>query len=65
MLNSNLPAAHYMTQAIKQIKCPNCAKITQWNSTNSFRPFCSERCQLMDLADWLCEKNTIPGEAAD
>jgi len=27
-----------------------------------FRPFCSERCRLIDLGAWLAEKHTIPGD---
>lgn len=27
------------------------------------RPFCSERCRLIDLGGWLSERNAIPGEA--
>jgi uncharacterized protein len=34
-----------------------------WESA-PFRPFCSERCRLIDLGAWLSEKRAIPGEAS-
>ncbi|MGB5641016.1 MAG: DNA gyrase inhibitor YacG, partial [Sedimenticolaceae bacterium] len=27
-----------------------------------WRPFCSERCKLIDLGEWLAEEKRIPGE---
>ncbi|PCI22854.1 MAG: DNA gyrase inhibitor YacG [SAR324 cluster bacterium] len=35
----------------RKIKCPTCKKETTWND-NPFRPFCSERCKLIDLGQW-------------
>lgn len=48
----------------KDIVCPNCGKKNTWNKDNSFRPFCSERCKLIDLGDWASEQRRIPGESA-
>jgi len=48
----------------KQIKCPICKKETTWDG-NSFRPFCSERCRLIDLGKWASEDYRIPGEKKD
>jgi len=31
---------------------------------NPWRPFCSERCRLLDLGAWLFERHAIPGEQA-
>ncbi len=43
----------------KIIKCPHCE--TQFNYYESeFRPFCSERCKMIDLGHWLSEDYTIP-----
>jgi endogenous inhibitor of DNA gyrase (YacG/DUF329 family) len=28
-----------------------------------FRPFCSERCRLIDLGAWFSEQRAIPGDA--
>jgi uncharacterized protein len=49
--------------ASKRIKCPTCGREVEWASA-PFRPFCSERCRLIDLGAWLSEKHSIPGEAS-
>jgi endogenous inhibitor of DNA gyrase (YacG/DUF329 family) len=33
--------------------------------TQKLRPFCSERCRLIDLGDWITGKHIIPGESAE
>jgi endogenous inhibitor of DNA gyrase (YacG/DUF329 family) len=33
--------------------CPNCKKSADMTRANRFRPFCSERCQLIDLGTWV------------
>ncbi len=45
-------------------KCPMCGKVEQWEG-NVFRPFCSKRCQLLDLEGWLTERYRIPDEEED
>jgi len=40
--------------------CPFCKKETTWEE-NPYRPFCSERCKLMDLGKWASEGYRIPG----
>lgn len=45
----------------RRIKCPNCGKITEWSEDNPWRPFCSERCKLIDLGEWASEGHRIPG----
>ncbi len=34
------------------LKCPRCGKETE-SAGNPYRPFCSERCKLIDLGDWI------------
>jgi len=46
------------------IICPICKKETSWQN-NLFRPFCSERCQLIDLGKWASDEYHIPGEKKD
>ncbi|MGI9533752.1 MAG: DNA gyrase inhibitor YacG [Thermodesulfobacteriota bacterium] len=41
-----------------QYKCPRCGKLSVWEG-NKYRPFCSERCKLIDLGEWADEKNKI------
>ena len=44
------------------IKCPQCGEPSPWNTENTWRPFCSERCKLIDFGDWANETNKIAGE---
>ncbi|MDG6897551.1 DNA gyrase inhibitor [Actinobacillus delphinicola] len=53
-----------MTTEILTVKCPQCKKDVEWTSKNIYRPFCSKRCQLIDLGEWADEEKTIPGEEA-
>ncbi|MBV8802527.1 MAG: DNA gyrase inhibitor YacG [Gammaproteobacteria bacterium] len=43
-----------------EIACPHCKKKIIWSSENTSRPFCSERCKLIDLGEWADEKYKIP-----
>ena len=45
-----------------RVKCPTCRREIDWASSD-FRPFCSERCRLIDLGAWLTEKHAIPDDA--
>lgn len=40
------------------MKCPICEKPTEWNG-NPTRPFCSERCRIIDLAKWASEEYSV------
>ena len=42
-----------------KIACPQCKKSIEYSLSNKFRPFCSERCQLIDLGDWANENFRI------
>jgi endogenous inhibitor of DNA gyrase (YacG/DUF329 family) len=55
-----------MTDAPERIvACPTCRKPVHWSPTNRFRPFCSKRCQLIDLGAWASEDYRIPAEDVD
>ncbi|MEH6576782.1 MAG: DNA gyrase inhibitor YacG [Amphritea sp.] len=45
-----------------KVDCPQCGKKTLWSTDNSFRPFCSERCRMIDLGAWASEDYQIPTE---
>ena len=47
-----------------KVNCPTCGKSAEWSENNRWRPFCSERCKLIDLGEWADEKKRIPGESA-
>jgi len=42
------------------INCPQCGEYVEWTASNRFRPFCSERCKLLDLGQWASESYRIP-----
>ncbi|VAX02072.1 DNA gyrase inhibitor YacG, partial [hydrothermal vent metagenome] len=44
----------------KKIKCPTCEKLVEWKPENPYRPFCCERCRLIDLGAWADESHRIP-----
>ena len=52
-----------MNEKIAQIDCPTCKKKVQWTADFPHRPFCSERCKLIDLGGWASEENTIAGNS--
>ena len=47
---------------MKKINCPQCRSVTYWTEGNKFKPFCSRRCQLIDLGAWATERHKISGE---
>ncbi|HET9445491.1 MAG TPA: DNA gyrase inhibitor YacG [Steroidobacteraceae bacterium] len=47
------------------VRCPTCAREVEWNESSAWRPFCSERCKLIDLGAWASEQRSIPGEAVE
>jgi endogenous inhibitor of DNA gyrase (YacG/DUF329 family) len=42
-----------------KVKCPKCQKELVWEETPT-RPFCSERCKLIDLGAWADGSNSLP-----
>ena len=45
------------------VKCPSCGKKVEYQQ-NEFRPFCSERCQLLDFGAWANEEFSLPAESS-
>ena len=45
------------------VACPTCGRELEW-AGSAFRPFCSERCRLIDLGAWFSEQRAISGESA-
>ncbi len=45
------------------VKCPTCGKSVEWSDKFPYRPFCSERCKLIDLGEWASDSYVIRGEA--
>ena len=47
------------------VNCPTCEKEVIWSAQSPYRPFCSKRCQLIDLGEWADEKKVIAGSNDD
>ena len=47
------------------LSCPTCKKSILYSAQNSWRPFCSERCKLIDLGEWASEGHRIPSAPLD
>ncbi|HTN33351.1 MAG TPA: DNA gyrase inhibitor YacG, partial [Marinobacter sp.] len=41
------------------VECPTCKKSVAWIESNTYRPFCSERCKLIDLGAWANEEYRV------
>lgn len=52
------------TQEEKQLRvlCPHCKMPVAWIPSNRFKPFCSNRCRLIDLGEWASECYAIPSD---
>jgi endogenous inhibitor of DNA gyrase (YacG/DUF329 family) len=46
--------------AARIIRCPSCGKSTRYDASNADRPFCSNRCRTLDIAQWADESYRIP-----
>lgn len=44
------------------VECPTCQTKVKWNQDSVFRPFCSERCRLIDLGEWASGNRAIPAD---
>lgn len=49
---------------MRVVACPQCGTKVPWEGS-TYRPFCSERCRLVDLGAWLDEKYSIPAPLED
>lgn len=44
----------------RKVICPTCGKATPYTPDNPYRPFCSQRCKMIDLGQWANEEYRIP-----
>lgn len=49
-----------MTRKPRMVSCPQCGRSVIWDRANPYRPFCSERCKMMDLGAWASESYRVP-----
>jgi endogenous inhibitor of DNA gyrase (YacG/DUF329 family) len=45
---------------MRTVACPTCSAPVEWKKESRFRPFCSERCRLIDLGAWAAESYRVP-----
>ena len=46
----------------RKVRCPQCGQDALWAPENPWRPFCSERCKLIDLGAWGNEEFRVPAQ---
>lgn len=44
------------------VKCPQCGAPVPWTPESKWRPFCSERCKLIDVGAWASERYRVETE---
>ncbi|MDO4904247.1 MAG: DNA gyrase inhibitor YacG [Lautropia sp.] len=47
------------------VSCPTCREPTEYSTANRWRPFCSERCRMIDLGAWAEESYVVPGQPVE
>ena len=47
-----------------RVKCPQCGREVEYEG-NEYRPFCSERCKLLDFGAWADEGYSLPAEPTE
>jgi uncharacterized protein len=47
---------------VKTVACPRCGAATAFAPGNKWRPFCSERCKMIDLGAWASESYRVAAE---
>ena len=49
----------------RTVTCPTCSARVDWTQQSAWRPFCSERCKLIDFGAWANESFRIPAVERD
>ena len=62
-----MPANRQPCLMVRNVSCPSCGAAVVWGPDSPYRPFCSERCKLVDLGAWATEKYRVakPHDDAD
>ena len=47
---------------MKKVPCPRCGRPAVFSPDNKWRPFCSERCKMIDLGKWAAEDYRVEGK---
>ena len=51
--------------APRTVRCPTCSTPVEWTAESKWRPFCSQRCKLIDFGAWASESYRIPAVERD
>jgi endogenous inhibitor of DNA gyrase (YacG/DUF329 family) len=51
-------------QPVRTVPCPRCGQPAPFTAANPWRPFCTERCRLIDLGNWAAENYRVPETGA-
>lgn len=54
-----------MSRASRTVSCPRCGAPVSWGPESPFRPFCSERCKMLDLGAWANEEYRVAVKGED
>ncbi len=54
-----------MTRNSRTVSCPRCGAPVRWVAESPFRPFCSERCKMIDLGAWANEDYRVAVKGED
>lgn len=49
----------------RQVSCPRCRGVAVFDASNPWRPFCSERCRMVDLGAWASESYRVGDPSTD
>jgi endogenous inhibitor of DNA gyrase (YacG/DUF329 family) len=44
----------------RAVACPTCGTPVPWTPQSRWRPFCSERCKMIDVGAWASESYRVP-----
>ncbi|MBA3479743.1 MAG: DNA gyrase inhibitor YacG [Lautropia sp.] len=47
------------------VTCPGCGEVSPYSPVNRWRPFCSERCKMIDLGTWASDGYVVAGETLE
>jgi hypothetical protein len=45
---------------VRKVPCPRCGTMGDYSPDNKWRPFCSERCRMIDLGKWASDEYRLP-----
>lgn len=45
----------------RTVNCPTCGEAVVWEPASRWRPFCSERCKLIDIGAWASDAYRVEG----